>query len=296
MYSRTKQISIFYIVEIIPRSLSSHRPREVGPGYLLEQTRLQKTVPSKVGLLLWPGEALLFLIPHWPRFTPCVRRRGAYSPYLKCIKRAGKSPYTTSACQKTHHITSGRFTPANIPPPGCSNTSSQKASSIFPKVLNARGFVAVAVTRASPSTRRNVIGHQVQSGSRGWGEEPPPPERKPTANAGGRSVPTAPRASEPGTAPASHSPYSPPQRAARRRGRKCVTRPRPSLSRSSFAPSRRCSGPAPCSRSPGTPKPGALLLAARPNEKAVAPRGELGKTRMWRALGPNQGWRQGFVS
>ena len=174
MYSRTKQISIFYIVEIIPRSLSSHRPREVGPGYLLEQTRLQKTVPSKVGLLLWPGEALLFLIPHWPRFTPCVRRRGAYSPYLKCIKRAGKSPYTTSACQKTHHITSGRFTPANIPPPGCSNTSSQKASSIFPKVLNARGFVAVAVTRASPSTRRNVIGHQVQSGSRGWGEEPPP--------------------------------------------------------------------------------------------------------------------------
>ena len=207
MYSRTKQISIFYIVEIIPRSLSSHRPREVGPGYLLEQTRLQKTVPSKVGLLLWPGEALLFLIPHWPRFTPCVRRRGAYSPYLKCIKRAGKSPYTTSACQKTHHITSGRFTPANIPPPGCSNTSSQKASSIFPKVLNARGFVAVAVTRASPSTRRNVIGHQVQSGSRGWGEEPPPPKGNPPPTQGeGASQPhPEPRSQAPPPPPTAHT-------------------------------------------------------------------------------------------
>lgn len=79
-------------------------------------------------------------------------------------------------------------------------------------------------------------------------------------------------------------------------GRKCVTRPRPSLSRSSFAPSRRCSGPAPCNRSPGTPKHGTLLPDAGRNEEAVAPRGELGKTRMRRALGPNQGWRRGFVS
>lgn len=214
---------------------------------------------------------------------------------MKCIKRAGKSPCTTSLCQKTH-ITSGRYTPANILPPGCSNTSSQKASSIFPKVLNARGFVAVAVPRASPSTRQNVIGHQLQSGSRGGGKRTPPRQEthrqrrgkeRPcrTQSLGTRHRPRLPQpvlTSKAGCSAAG--------------GRKCVTRPRPSLSRSSFAPSRRCSGPAPCNRSTGTPKPGTVLPDAGRNEEAVAPRGELGKTRMRRALGPNQGWRRGFVS
>lgn len=48
---------------------------------------------------------------------------------------------------------------ANIPPSGRSNTSSQKASSIFSKVLTARGFAVVTITQASPSIRRNVIGY-----------------------------------------------------------------------------------------------------------------------------------------
>lgn len=53
----------------------------------------------------------------------------------------------------------GLFTSANIPPSGRSNTSSQKASSIFSKVLTARGFAVVTITQASPSIRRNVIGY-----------------------------------------------------------------------------------------------------------------------------------------
>ena len=120
VYSRTEQIRTLFIVEIIPRSLSSNSPREVRPGYLLEITPLQKTVSSKSlppSALGWPGEALLFLLPTRPDSPPCVTSLG--EPYLK--RKQVKAPARPQHV-KTHDITSGRFTPARIQLSVSSNT------------------------------------------------------------------------------------------------------------------------------------------------------------------------------
>lgn len=125
------------------------------------------------------------------------------------------------------------------------------------------------------------MGHQVQSGSRGRTAAllPPPGEGDPAAT-WGRCIPKAHRASGPGHRPACRSPTLTSAAPAPRRDRKCVMKPWPSLSRSSFSPSRWCPGPAPCRQNHSA---GELrALCASPGSLTVVPLGGL-KARIRRA-------------
>lgn len=132
-----------------------------------------------------------------------------------------------------------------VPPSGCSGSPFQKASSIFPQ-RSVRGFVPVTVTQALLSTGRTYWATKSRVGVEAG---PPPcslhPARETQLQPGSRRIPEAPRASGPGHRPASRSPTLTSAATGPGRDRKCVTRPRLSLSRSSFSPSRWCPRPRP---------------------------------------------------
>lgn len=183
VYSRTEQIRTLFIVEIIPRSLSSNSPREVRPGYLLEITPLQETVSSKSrppSALGWPGGALLFLLPHSSWFTTLCCEPG----WAILETETGKSPCTTSTCQDTwYHLRS--LHPCQYSTLcRLQHVPKKPVASSPDKVLNAQSFVTVTVTQTSPSTERNH--HQVQS--RRWDEEEEDPRQaRPTSTQGGKA-------------------------------------------------------------------------------------------------------------
>lgn len=108
--------------------------------------------------------------------------------------------------------------------------------------------MAITVTQASLLTGQTAFGHQVQAGAQ---EGPPPGSllqgRATQLRPGRRGIPKAPEPRA-GVPPTADAPHSPPQPAAPRGGRKCVTRPR--RRRAGAGASRRCSGPAPCAGRP----------------------------------------------
>lgn len=254
-----------------PSHCHSNSPRR-GPSYLLKLPAPEVSALQKPGCfysrVTGRGSAFSVLSLN-PDSRPYVRSQGAQSPYLKCIQ--------VRAPVQLQHVKRLAISQSTSPlqivhPPGCSDTSSRKVTGIFPE--HSEGL------RGCDSNPRFAFqfGHQVQSGNLGRVQEDRGPPPYPLLQEPGAHPPPHPQLPDRLPPPPAAAPHSPRQPAAPRRSRKCVTRPRASLSRKSAAPSWWCSGPRPCNPSLSyrdfcPPRPS----LASPGRRDIISRGGMGK-------------------